>query len=312
MGKQVQRILGCLQEGFAPSYRRSKRSGLGYPPSGRWWQFVCFAFVCLFLWEGGVHAQDLAQGVPEGLLPPKEEEVEPPPAPKSYTILKPASPNLITQAVALTVVALLPFIVMLLTSFVKIVVVLSLLRNALGAQQAPPNQVINGVALLLTIYIMYPTGVLMYHAAEPVMNKEPIPNEVMSVETAQYMIDFIDRAKEPFRDFMIRNSDPNHHKSFYRIAFKLLPPEYRGALTLHDFIILIPSYITGQLKAAFEIGVLIYIPFFVIDLVTSNILLAMGMMMLSPVTISMPLKLFLLVMLDGWTLLVQGLVSTFR
>lgn len=247
-------------------------------------------------------------------LPPSNQKVqkEEAPPPRVHTILKPSSPNLITQAVALTTMALLPFVVMLLTSFVKIVVVLSLLRNALGAQQAPPNQVINGVALLLTLYIMYPTMVLMYEAAVPVMERQATPEEFMSPQTAKYMIEFIDKAKEPFRDFMVRNSDKRHHRSFYRIAYKLLPEEYRAQLNTEDFIILIPSYITGQLKAAFEIGVLIYIPFFVIDLVTSNILLAMGMMMLSPVTISMPLKLFLLVMLDGWTLLVQGLVETFK
>lgn len=226
-------------------------------------------------------------------------------------LLKGNAPNLITQTIALTLVALMPFVIMLLTSFIKIVIVLSLLRSALGAQQAPPNQVINGVALLLSVYIMYPTGVKMYKAAEPVMNMRAVPDEFASAETAQYVIDFVDKAKEPFRDFMIRNSDAKHHKSFHRIAYNLLPPDYRDALGVHDFIVVIPSYITGQLKAAFEIGVLIYIPFFVIDLVTSNILLAMGMMMLSPVTISMPLKLFLLVMLDGWTLLVQGLVGTF-
>ena len=96
------------------------------------------------------------------------------------------------------------------------------------------------------------------------------------------------------------------------MAYRILPEENRESLSPEDFIILVPSFITGQLKQAFEIGVLIYIPFFVIDLVTSNVLLAMGMMMLSPVTISMPLKLFLLVMLDGWTLLIEGLVLTFR
>jgi type III secretion protein R len=241
----------------------------------------------------------------------KARPIEAPEIDIPSAILKGNAPNLITQTVALTLVALMPFVIMLLTSFVKIVIVLSLLRNALGAQQAPPNQVINGVALLLSIYIMYPTGVKMYQAAEPMMQKRDIPNEMVSAQTAQYVIDFVDTAKEPFRDFMIRNSSPKHHRSFHRIAYNLLPPEYRDGLGSHDFIVVIPSYITGQLKSAFEIGVLIYIPFFVIDLVTSNILLAMGMMMLSPVTISMPLKLFLLVMLDGWTLLVQGLVGTF-
>lgn len=222
------------------------------------------------------------------------------------------TPNLITQALALSGMALLPFIVMLLTSFVKIVVVLSLLRNALGAQQAPPNQVINGVAFLLSLYIMFPTGLKMYDAAQEVINRPDAPIQLLSKETSAYVLEVSKFAREPLRDFLKRNSSPNHHLLFYRMSYKVLPEEYRPELKVDDFMILIPSYITSQLKDAFEVGVLIYIPFFVIDLVTSNILLAMGMMMLSPVTISMPLKLFLLVMMDGWTLLIQGLVSTFK
>ncbi len=126
------------------------------------------------------------------------------------------------------------------------------------------------------------------------------------------MIEVAHAAREPLRDFLKRNSSARHQALFYRLVYRGLPDEYRATLKPDDFIVLVPSYITGQLKDAFEIGVLIYIPFFVIDLVTSNILLAMGMMMLSPVTISMPLKLFLLVMLDGWTILIEGLVKTFQ
>lgn len=222
------------------------------------------------------------------------------------------APNLTTQALALSGMALLPFIIMLLTSFVKIVVVLSLLRNALGAQQAPPNQVINGIAFLLSLYIMFPTGLKMYDAAQDVINRPDAPLQLLSKETSAYVIEVSKFAREPLRDFLKKNSSPNHHILFYRMSYKVLPEDFRQDLKPDDFMILIPSYITSQLKDAFEIGVLIYIPFFVIDLVTSNILLAMGMMMLSPVTISMPLKLFLLVMMDGWTLLIQGLVSTFQ
>jgi type III secretion protein R len=206
----------------------------------------------------------------------------------------------------------MPFIVMILTSFVKIVVVLSLLRNALGVQQAPPNQVLNGVAFLLSIYIMFPTGLKMYDAARDVINQPKAPTELVSKESAEYVYTIAKYAAEPMRDFLKKNSMVKHQKRFFSMAYKLLPEEHRPELKVHDFIILVPSFITSQLKAAFEIGVLIYIPFFVIDLVVSNILLAMGMMMLSPVTISMPLKLFLLVMLDGWTLLIEGLVNTFR
>ncbi len=220
-------------------------------------------------------------------------------------------PSLVSQAVVLSFMALLPFIMMLLTSFVKIVVVLSLLRSALGVQQAPPNQVINGIAFLLSMYVMYPTGLKMYDAAQEVISRANVPTSLISKESSTYIVEVTREAREPLRDFLRRNSLVKHQKLFFRMAYKLLPEEHRADLKPEDFIILVPSFITSQLKSAFEIGVLIYIPFFVIDLVTSNILLAMGMMMLSPVTISMPLKLFLLVMLDGWTLLIEGLVSTF-
>jgi type III secretion protein R len=152
----------------------------------------------------------------------------------------------------------------------------------------------------------------MYDAAEKVINETKAPDSAVSPESAQYIVEVTNKAREPLRDFLKRNSSVKHHALFYRIAYRVLPENYRPTLKTDDFMILVPSFITSQLKEAFEIGVLIYIPFFVIDLVTSNVLLAMGMMMLSPVTISMPLKLFLLVMLDGWTLLIDGLVSTFR
>ena len=221
-------------------------------------------------------------------------------------------PSLITQAVLLSLLSLMPFIIMILTSFLKIVVVLSLLRSALGVQQAPPNQVINGVAFLLSLFIMYPTGALMYQAAESTINQHNVPESFLSTDSSTYVIEVARAASGPLKDFFKRNSSGRHQALFYRLAFRGLPEEYRDSLKPDDLIVLVPSYITGQLKDAFEIGVLIYIPFFVIDLVTSNILLAMGMMMLSPVTISMPLKLFLLVMLDGWTILIEGLVKTFQ
>jgi type III secretion protein R len=221
-------------------------------------------------------------------------------------------PSLITQAVLLSLLSLMPFIIMILTSFLKIVVVLSLLRSALGVQQAPPNQVINGVAFLLSLFIMYPTGVQMYQAAQSTINQRNVPDSLLAPDSSTYVIEVASAASEPLKEFLKRNSSGRHQALFYRLAYRGLPEDYRASLKPDDFIILVPSYITGQLKDAFEIGVLIYIPFFVIDLVTSNILLAMGMMMLSPVTISMPLKLFLLVMLDGWTILIEGLVKTFQ
>jgi type III secretion protein R len=221
------------------------------------------------------------------------------------------NPSFVTQASVIFLLSILPYLVILLTAFIKIVVVLSLLRNALGIQQSPPNQVINGLALILSIYVMYPTGVQMYNAGKSVITTKA-PQELVSAQTSEYIIEVINVTKDPLKAFLIRNTDASHLKSFYQLAVKVLPPEEKSSITQTDFLIVIPSYITSQLKDAYEIGVLIYLPFFVIDLVVSNILLAMGMMMLSPLTIALPLKLLLLVMIDGWTVLVQGLVLTFR
>lgn len=229
---------------------------------------------------------------------------------ESFDTIK--KPSLITQAAVLTLFSLLPFIIMILTSFLKIVVVLSLLRSALGVQQAPPNQIINGVAFMLSIFVMYPTILKMYDASQQSINRLQAPESLISEGSSTYILAIANDTKEPLREFLKRNSSPKHQELFFKMAYRVLPEDHRPNLHPDDFMILVPAYITSQLKEAFEIGVLIYIPFFVIDLVTSNILLAMGMMMLSPVTISMPLKLFLLVMLDGWTLLIEGLVGTFH
>ena len=221
------------------------------------------------------------------------------------------NPTLVTKLSVLAALSLLPFAIMLLTSFMKIVVVLSLLRQALGVQNTPPNQVLNGIALLLTIYVMFPTGLAMYNAAKGTINTNP-PTAMISDQSATYILNVIDKGKEPLREFLIRNCNAKHMKSFYVLAYKLFPEPYKQQLKTTDFIILVPSFITSQLKSAFEVGVLIYLPFFVIDLVVSNILLAMGMMMLSPLTIALPIKLLLLVVVDGWTVIVQGLAMSFR
>ncbi len=222
-----------------------------------------------------------------------------------------ATPKLLTQLTVLAGLSILPFAVMLLTSYVKVVIVLSLLRNAIGVQQSPPNQVLNGIALLVTVYVMFPTGLAMYNAAGDYV-KQNQPEVLFSGPTASYIINVADKAKEPLRVFLQKNSIGKNITSFYQLAYKTFPDTYKPKLKPNDFIILIPAFITSQLKTAFEIGVLIYLPFFVIDLVTSNILLAMGMMMLSPLTIALPLKLLLLVMVDGWTVIIQGLAMSFR
>jgi len=220
-------------------------------------------------------------------------------------------PDIATQAALLIFLALLPFFIMLLTSFIKIVVTLALLRSALGVQQTPPNQVINGIALILTIYVMFPTGLEMYNRSKHILEGE-LPKQLFSLNSAAIVVNIIDEAKEPLRQFLIRNSRKQDIQGFYKIAHKTFPDEAMLKLNETDFIVVVPAFITTQIRAAFEIGVLIYLPFFVIDLVTSNILLAMQMMMLSPLSISLPLKLLLVVMIDGWTILVQGLILSFN
>lgn len=219
--------------------------------------------------------------------------------------------SLVTKMAVLAGLAVLPYAIMLLTSFLKMVVVLSLLRQAIGVQQSPPNQVINGMAMLMTIYVMFPTGIAMYNDAKKYMEKQP-RTELFSGESALFIANVIDASKEPLRKFLQKNTAKTHTTYFYKLAYLRFPADYKKDLSPNDFLVLIPAYITSQLKSAFEIGVLIYLPFFVIDLVTSNILLAMGMMMLSPLTIALPLKLLLLVMCDGWTLIIQGIVQTYK
>lgn len=220
-------------------------------------------------------------------------------------------PNVITMMAIIALMAILPYAIILLTSFLKIVIVLSLLRNALGVQQAPPNQALTGIALLMSIYVMFPTCVAMYDAGKEYINTDT-PKNLLSANSAAYIYNVVDKTKAPLKKFLVRNMTINHQRHFYQLAYRSMPKDFQKDLKMDDFIVLAPAYITSQLKGAFEIGVLIYLPFFVIDLVTSNILLAMGMMMLSPLTIALPLKLLLIVMTDGWTLVIQGLVQTYK
>ena len=219
------------------------------------------------------------------------------------------TPSLVTQAIALTAMAVLPFLLMLVTPFAKMVMVFSLLRNALGVQQVPPNQVINGIALILSMFIIFPVGLQMLEKAEPVLKNSP--ESLFSQQSPEFIIEVAKAVREPFSDFIMMNTKESHRNNFFRIALKMMPERFQDRVDQDSLIIMIPAYITTQVKNGFEIGVLIYLPFFVIDLVVANILLAMGMMMLSPITISMPLKIFLLVMLDGWTLLTQGLINSY-
>ncbi len=225
--------------------------------------------------------------------------------------LQPA-PDLIKQILVLLLLALAPYIVMVLTSFTKTVIVMSLLRNALGLQQTPPTQVLIAVSLVIAFYVMSPVGMKIYDNVEAIIHRPQDKTELLSANTASLIAEIVVGSQEPLREFLIHNTSSQHQKLFYKLAKKNIPEALSARIAMDDFLIVIPSFITSQINDAFQIGVLIYLPFFVIDIVTSNVLLAMGMMMLSPMTISLPLKLLLLVMLDGWTLLIQGLILSFK
>src|SRR3990167_481523 len=135
------------------------------------------------------------------------------------------NPSMVTKLAVLAGLSLLPFSIMLLTSFLKIVVVLSLLRNALGVQQTPPNQVLNGIALLITLYVMFPTALAMYQAAEGVITTNP-PLDVLSNQSAIFIVDVVDKAKEPLRGFLQRNTSAKHLQSFYALGTRMFPEPY--------------------------------------------------------------------------------------
>lgn len=196
----------------------------------------------------------------------------------------------------LTILSLAPAILLLLTSFTRVVVVLSLLRHALGAQQIPPNQVVIGLALFLTFFIMAPVWKQINQEA-----LQPYYNEEISGEEA------LDKAVAPLKSFMLKQTREKDVALFVKIAHEKRPakPEDISLSTL------IPAFVISELKTAFQIGFMIYLPFFVIDMVISSVLLSMGMMMLPPIMLSLPFKLLLFVLVDGWNLVVGTLVKSF-
>ena len=226
-----------------------------------------------------------------------------------------------TPGSALVVVialAIAPFFAVMVTSFTKIVVVLSLLRNALGLQQVPPNIVLNGLSLVLTLYVMYPVGQQMQAAIAEnpqqqmlQMQGGPAGGGGGMLANTNTMLNAVDAGKEPLRNFLLKHSSPTERGFFLRTAQRVGDPNRAQEMTDRDFIVVIPAFVVRELTLAFQVGFLIFLPFLVIDLVISNILLAMGMMMLSPTTISLPFKLLLFVLVDGWVKLSHGLVLSY-
>lgn len=208
-----------------------------------------------------------------------------------------------TLIVVLVLISLAPFIAMMITSFVKLVVVLSLIRNALGIQSIPPNTVINGLAMILSFYIMAP---VVQDTWDMMKIHELEGQDIKGIQEAFY------QSKGPLQNFLLKHSSDRDRQFFIHAAKSLWPDHRANKIRPDDFMILVPAFTVSELSSAFQIGFLTYLPFVIIDLVTSNILLAMGMMMVSPTVISLPFKLLLFVLVSGWSRLIQGVILTYQ
>ncbi len=210
---------------------------------------------------------------------------------------KDAQYSLSLQLLALmTTITLLPSLLLMMTSFVRIIIVMSILRQALGTGQTPPNMVLVGLSLFLTLFIMSPVLTEVYQNA-----LVPYLQQGMNFDKA------LAAAEQPLRGFMVRQTREDDIALFMEMAQK---GEVAGSEAV-AFTTLVPAFITSELKSAFTIGFLIYIPFVVIDLIVASVLMSMGMMMLSPMMISMPFKLMLFVLIDGWSLIMGSLAASF-
>lgn len=215
------------------------------------------------------------------------------------------SPDPVSLAALLIGLGLASFAALMVTSYTKLVIVFGLLRAALGLQQTPPNLVLNGVALILTVYIMTPVGL---DVADAVRGRDLFTTPGNSAESVATLLD---AAKGPVKAFLIKHTRERERAFFVTTAERVWPEHRARGLQRDDLIVLIPSFSLSEITRAFQIGFVIYMVFVVVDLVVAAVLLAMGMIMLPPTTIALPFKLLLFVMLDGWTRLVQGLVLSY-
>ena len=197
----------------------------------------------------------------------------------------------------LTMVALLPSLVVMMTSFTRIIIILALTRNAMGVQQTPPNMVLTGIALFLTLYIMNPVlGQLQENAYEPYVRGEITQQEAVT------------RLSGPIKEFMLRNTE----KSTLDLFVRLSGSEVEENVEDYPLTVVTPAFMTNELKRGFTAGFLIYLPFLLIDVVVATTLMSMGMVMLPPTMVSLPFKLLLFVTVDGWELLFSSIVQSFH
>lgn len=210
--------------------------------------------------------------------------------------------NVLSLIVVVMMLGFLPFVAVGVTAFAKITVVLLIVRNALGVQQTPPNMVLYGVALVLTVYIAAPLAAeLQTILTDPSLQFETVDDWVLVFE----------RGAEPIREFLIKHARPDDRAFFFEATGKLWGEEQAAQVSPDSIAVLVPAFLVSELTRAFEIGFLLYLPFLAIDLIVSAVLMSLGMMMVSPIMIAIPFKLFLFVAVDGWSRLVQGLVLSY-
>ena len=248
-------------------------------------------------------------GTTEGSAPPAPGRVDPPGA------VSPALPNpgqlkltldagggadgmssAVSLLLVITVLSVAPAFLMMMTCFTRVIIVLGFVRRALGTQTLPPNQVVVGLALFLSLFIMAPTiKRIEAEAWTPLQKQEITQAQALSA------------AKQAVKDFMLKHTRKNDLALFIRLAKEERPKSAADV----SFLTLVPAFITSELKTAFQMGFVIFLPFLVIDLVISAILMSLGMMMLPPVVVSLPFKILLFVLVDGWVLVVQGLAASY-
>jgi type III secretion protein R len=212
----------------------------------------------------------------------------------------------IALVVALALVSLLPFAFMTVTAFVKIATVLQIVRSAIGAQSVPSNSVVMALAAALTLIAMAPVGDAIAARAAPLFAGKETPDTIALVRGG------VDAVREPMREFLRSNASAAERARFLDVARAARAPEEQAGVGADDLTVLVPAFVVTELSEAFAIGFLIYLPFLVIDLVVSNVLLALGMQMMSPTQVSLPFKLLLFVAIDGWGLLARSLVAGYH
>lgn len=247
-------------------------------------KFIITLLVIFIIFTSTVYAE------PEGSLFGKDIALKDSENPQGYV----ASLQIL---ILLTILTLAPSILIMMTSFTRIIIVLSFIRNALGLQQTPPNQVLIGLALILTFYIMAPIGQQINSCAIQPYLKEEITQEQA-----------YKKAMEPLREFMFKQTRDKDLALFMNTANIGKVDKLENIPTK----VLVPSFVISELKTAFEIGFVIFIPFLVIDMVVSSTLMSMGMMMLPPVIISLPFKILLFILVDGWNLITKSLITGFK